>query len=93
MTEEMNWLRSKIRVLSRLVLRSDEFGFTCRFVGGSFCLHLMPYHGRAFREILSSATYIAVGGLHLLWKDADPDIPILIEAEMEYEKLKRFLRE
>ena len=23
-----------------------------------------------------------------LWKDADPDIPILIEAKKEYEKLK-----
>ena len=47
------------------------------------CWKVVELHERIFREALGQI----IGQFFTLWKDADPDVPILIAAKSEYVKL------
>jgi hypothetical protein len=64
----------------------DHRGFVTNFVTGSLA-HLQL--GRAY-AMSGDTTKVkgAYNDFFTLWKDADPDIPILKQAKAEYAKLK-----
>ena len=52
------------------------------------CKARKPSLGQHLQQAVASASIAAYKDFLTLWKDADPDIPILKEAKAEYAKLQ-----
>ena len=90
---EAAWLppwRDLLRVYRRLEARGDRFGLTAFALYLALSLIILG-RGLARADALQGDTAKARAAYQdflALWKDADPDIPILIAAKAEYAKLR-----